>query len=107
LPCSDCVLSRLVPPEQRGGHFPCRFIPLNEAGETIEDFYQHSNEQELQKALKAWLQKTIHRLEEEGRERRVAWLDGGETAVSPGSQPHAGPSKPGVFATASAEGGRI
>ncbi len=39
-PCSDCVLNQLVPTDLRRRNIPCRYIPLNEQGETIDSFYR-------------------------------------------------------------------
>ena len=65
MPCSQCILMELVPSERRGEQIPCRHIPLNDAGKTIDDFYRCSTQQELEQALTEWLRKTIHRLEEQ------------------------------------------
>jgi len=37
-PCSECLLMRLVPGEVQSEESPCRFIPLNEKGQTIDYF---------------------------------------------------------------------
>jgi hypothetical protein len=39
---------------------PCRHIPLNEAGETIDSFYHRHTQIELGEALDAWLRKTMN-----------------------------------------------
>ncbi len=71
-PCSDCVLMQLVPSERRSARVPCLHIPLNFAGETVDSFYRSGTQEELEDALRAWLQATIERLEEElaGRPNR-------------------------------------
>jgi hypothetical protein len=63
-PCSKCLLTMLVPPAGRSEAIPCRHIPLNEAGETIDSFYHCRTQLELEEALKTWLLKTIKELEE-------------------------------------------
>jgi hypothetical protein len=63
-PCSDCVLNQLVPADLRRRNIPCRYIPLNEEGETIDSFYRCGTREELESALRKWLGATIHRLEE-------------------------------------------
>ncbi len=63
-PCSDCVLNQLVPTDLRRRNIPCRYIPLNEQGETIDSFYRCGTREELESALRNWLGTTIHRLEE-------------------------------------------
>ncbi|HTQ62554.1 MAG TPA: hypothetical protein VMI32_20175 [Candidatus Solibacter sp.] len=63
-PCSDCVLVQLVPQQVRKMKIPCRYIPLNEQGETIDSFYRFGTREDLEAALRAWLRGTIKRLEE-------------------------------------------
>jgi hypothetical protein len=62
-PCSDCVLMQVVPEEQRRRKIACRYIPLNEKGETIDSFYRYGTREELESTLRAWLRSTIDRLE--------------------------------------------
>jgi NDP-sugar pyrophosphorylase family protein len=64
-PCSRCVLMELVPAESRWEKVPCRHIPLNMAGETIDYFYQCGTPEELEKAMESWLRQTIEYLEKE------------------------------------------
>lgn len=63
-PCSDCVLMQLVPPELRVGKTPCRQIPLNAEGETLDSLYRWADEHELEETLRNWLVSTIAQLEE-------------------------------------------
>jgi hypothetical protein len=58
-------MMQFVPAASRSEAIPCRHIPLNEAGETVESFYRGRNQQELEEALNAWLRATIKRLEVE------------------------------------------
>jgi len=62
-PCSDCVLMNLVPPERRSEKIPCRHIPLNVSGETLDSLYQHSNQNEIEDTVGEWLRNVIQRLE--------------------------------------------
>jgi hypothetical protein len=62
-PCSDCVLMNLVPPERRSAKIPCRHIPLNVSGETVDSLYQHSNQEEIEETVGGWLTTVIQRLE--------------------------------------------
>jgi hypothetical protein len=62
-PCGECVLMGLVPPEQRSQTIPCRHIPLNAAGETLETLYRHADQHELEDIYGKWLRETIARLE--------------------------------------------
>jgi len=64
-PCSECPLMQLIPAKHRDGKIPCRQIPLNDQGETIDSFYRLGTRDELEAALRGWLKKTIHRLETE------------------------------------------
>ena len=79
-PCSDCVLMQLVPPERRSEKIPCRHIPFNTSGETLDSLYRCSNQQETEEAVGAWLGSTIQRLEEErAAARQCRPSDGGGT----------------------------
>jgi len=62
-PCSECVLMPLVPEAQRTRKIACRYIPLNDLGETIDSFYRFGTRDELEGALRNWLRATIERLE--------------------------------------------
>jgi hypothetical protein len=66
-PCSDCVIMQVIPPERRKKNIPCRYIPLNEQGETIDSFYRYGTRDELEAALRRWLRSTIDRLEKAQR----------------------------------------
>jgi hypothetical protein len=63
-PCRNCLLTMFVPPASRSEAIPCRHIPLNEAGETIDSFYRRHTQLELEEALNNWLRKRIKELEE-------------------------------------------
>ena len=75
-PCTDCVLIHLVPPELRSAKLPCRHIPLNASGETLDSLYTYSDQREIEETVESWLRATIQRLEEErttaGRESQNA-----------------------------------
>lgn len=62
-PCNECLLMQFVPKERQDAGVPCRFIPLTENGETVEDFYCGGTQIELEEALKGWLRKEISRIE--------------------------------------------
>ena len=64
-PCSECALMHLVPPELRSAKIPCRHIPLNESGETLDSLYRYSDQCEIEETVRSWLRATIQRLEEE------------------------------------------
>jgi hypothetical protein len=63
--CSECVLMHLVPLERRLAKIPCRHIPLNASGETLDSLYRCGNQREIEEAVASWLKETIVRLEEE------------------------------------------
>lgn len=63
--CGDCVLLQLVPPEFRSAKSPCRYIPLNSAGETLDSLYRYADDHEIEDAVRKWLQTTIATLEEQ------------------------------------------
>lgn len=62
-PCSECILMQLVPPERRAAKVPCRYIRLNERGDTIESLYRSGTREELESALRTWLTREIEKLE--------------------------------------------
>lgn len=64
-PCSGCVLMDFVPSEHRSQRSPCRHIPLDASGQTLDSLYRHSDEREVEAAVRNWLQATIERLEQE------------------------------------------
>jgi hypothetical protein len=63
-PCSDCVLMQLVPLQFRGKQIPCRHIPFNADGETLDSLCRYSNQFEIEEAFGNWLRTTIATLEE-------------------------------------------
>jgi hypothetical protein len=64
-PCSECVLAEFAPEGLGKKHVPCRYIPLNKRGETIDSFYRTGTQVELEAAVVEWLKATINRLERE------------------------------------------
>lgn len=58
-----CVLMGFVPLEHRQETVPCRFIPLNARGETVESMSKTSTREVAEATLRAWLVKTIGQLE--------------------------------------------
>lgn len=63
-PCSECHLLDFVSPEHKDEAVPCHFIPLNNAGETIEDLELQDNEAKLERRVKDWLHAKIREIEE-------------------------------------------
>ena len=52
--------------------FPCRYIPLNERGETIDSFYRFGTQEELEPELRRWLKAAIERVEKQTAKGQVA-----------------------------------
>ncbi|HET8921802.1 MAG TPA: hypothetical protein VFN26_02275 [Candidatus Acidoferrum sp.] len=71
-PCSDCVLMQLVPPEFRSAEIPCRHIPFDKSGETLDSFYRYGDQGEIEEVFGNWLRATIQRLAEERATAREA-----------------------------------
>ena len=67
-PCSECLLTQLVPPELREQDVPCRFIPLNDKGQTVDSLYRTGTQGEMAEALLDWLGREIRRIEGEQRQ---------------------------------------
>jgi hypothetical protein len=51
-----------VPEAQKGRNAPCRFIPLTEKGETLDDFYRSGKQLQMEEALAKWLRAEINRI---------------------------------------------
>jgi hypothetical protein len=64
--CSDCQLIDFVANEHHSEEVPCHFIPLNDAGETIEDLEAQGNQAKLEVTLKQWMKAKIKQIEDEG-----------------------------------------
>jgi hypothetical protein len=69
-PCADCVLIQLVPLARRSEAFPCRHIPLDTSGETLDSLYRSCDQQEVEERVRDWLRATTKRLEEERKNNR-------------------------------------
>jgi len=80
-PCSDCVLMQLVPPEFRSAEIPCRHIPLDKAGETLDSLYRYGDQGEIEEVFGNWLRATIQRLE---GERKTAQQEDKLPTTQPG-----------------------
>jgi hypothetical protein len=63
--CSECLLMKFVPAELQNESSPCRFIPLNENGETIDYFYRCGTQLEMEEALAGWLRTQITQFEQQ------------------------------------------
>jgi hypothetical protein len=61
-----------VSPEHQDAEIPCHFIPLNEAGETIEDLEAEDNQAKLERDVRDWLRARIKEIEEERATQAIA-----------------------------------
>jgi hypothetical protein len=83
-PCGECVLMDLVPRERQDEAIPCRHIPLNASGETLDSLYRYGHQHELEEAVRVWLRATIKQLEEKDSHP----CEDGGCSSQPGSQVH-------------------
>src|SRR5208282_2580706 len=70
-PCTECLLMQFVPPESRKQEVPCRSIPLNDKGQTVDSLYHTCTQAEMEEALRDWLCREIRRLEANGTPERM------------------------------------
>jgi hypothetical protein len=71
-PCSECLLMQFVPAERQSEKIPCRHVPLDAAGQTLNMLYAYRTQMETEEALETWLKTTIHRLEQERSNDRAS-----------------------------------
>ena len=62
-PHADCVLMNFVPTKRRQENVPCRHIPLNEVGETLDSLYRTGTNEEIEQTVEGWLLETIEQLQ--------------------------------------------
>jgi hypothetical protein len=62
-PESDCVLMSFVPTEYQHQPVPCRHIPLDEQGQTIDGLSSATTHKDIESKLRTWLLKTIKAFE--------------------------------------------
>ena len=67
-PCLACALIQLTPATRRMEPAPCRHMPLNGEGETLDSLYRMGTEEEIEAAVAKWLKAEIVALEK-ARER--------------------------------------
>ena len=60
---ADCLLMDFVPKGRHSEVAPCRHIPLNERGDTLDSLYRTGTNEEIEQSLTIWLRKTISQLE--------------------------------------------
>lgn len=78
-PCTECQLIDFVDKDHKGAPVPCHCIPLNDAGETIEDLEAQNNQPRLEATLKQWMRAKIMEIE---RARSV------QAGAQPGNSAH-------------------
>jgi len=75
-PCSECLLTDLVPSQFLEEEIPCHHIPLNKQGDTVHTLERQAEQLETEEAVKVWLRTTIQRIEAqraaEAKERATA-----------------------------------
>jgi hypothetical protein len=71
-PCNECHLLDFVSPEHQDAEIPCHFIPLNEAGETIEDLEAEDNQAKLERKVRDWLRARIKEIQEKRATQAMA-----------------------------------
>lgn len=62
-PDNTCVLMNFVPEDRRQEKIPCRHIPFNQHGETLETLYNTATLAEIEETLRAWLKIQIAKIE--------------------------------------------
>lgn len=71
-PCNECHLIDFVDSEHQRTDIPCHHIPLDEAGETIEDLEATENDAKLERKVRDWLRAKINEIEEERAAQAMA-----------------------------------
>ena len=68
-PCSECHLLEFVAPEHHSEMAPCHYIPLDKAGDTIEELESKGNELRTQNLVRQWLRTQINQIQAERTKR--------------------------------------
>jgi len=62
--CSrECPFLTFVPVGRRDTPIPCRFIPLNDDGYTLDSMYRWNSSEEIEATVRQWLKKKIAQFE--------------------------------------------
>lgn len=64
-PCQRCPLIEFTPEDKRTAFIPCHHIPLNQEGQTVASLYQNGTQEQLDDAVRKWLEFTIDKLQGE------------------------------------------
>ena len=60
----DCFLKEMVPADRLTTEVPCRHIPLNAKGDTIESLSKTCTHNQVESAIRGWLVNEIGKLEQ-------------------------------------------
>jgi hypothetical protein len=60
--CAECWLSEFVPEKLKDHDRPCRLIPLDADGKTVEYLYHYGTQVELEQVLGQWLRHQIKKV---------------------------------------------
>jgi hypothetical protein len=63
----ECPFLTFVPVGRRDTPIPCRYIPLNEGGYTLDSMYRLNSSEEIEAVLRQWLKKEIAQFESADR----------------------------------------
>ena len=74
-PHNNCVLLDFVPKQSRHEAIPCRHIPLNDIGETLNTLYSTGTNEEIQETLREWLLNTITQPEQSTASEMLWWQE--------------------------------
>jgi hypothetical protein len=64
-PCTQCALIDFVPNGFKQERFPCRHIPLDDSGQTLDSLYRTATEEEAHAIVGRWLKDKIAQLKYE------------------------------------------
>ena len=64
-PCERCPLFEFIPEGKRMALAPCHQIALNEQGDTVASLYQNGTQEQLDQAVRKWLEATVDKLQRE------------------------------------------
>jgi hypothetical protein len=62
-PCNECRLMQFVPPHLREHKIPCRQIPLDAQGRTVDHLYHYGTQSELETVVAEWARNKIKEIE--------------------------------------------
>ena len=74
-PCADCPLTEFASADSQQKKYPCRYIVLNEQGDTLDSLYRCGTQEEIASAVMDWLSVQIARLERANVESAAASED--------------------------------